>query len=504
MLIENSNHGAPFREDATLGLWPRRTAPIRILPRIRGMRTMIRTTIAGSLLLWLVLHGPDAVLAQGTDAAQAAGPAASVASAQRILTKNPEYVKLLNPPEGDDYLKAYSTGYQEKAAAIEAKLADINDEKLRSQTRIDEWAQVTKKEQTQFKYEADVAFNEARISFSRAHRDAWFEVGRGTYDDSSHSYVVRPVSTAPAEMRFLTAMSPTTLDQIYGAFHLFVAQEIDQKAREFVSKAGPESNCARNSDFCYQFKKDEIEQALRVKRIVVVGEGDLEQRTIGRYLIVDYDTETILYELGGRVPILNAVNWRFSMGKVLPPPVEPEPVVAQEEPATPALAEPESLPKAAIEDPATGSASEVATRPPVASALPAASTAATEPVAKEAVAKVPVATALPVAPPTAAAPDVTPVRVAIASSALAASILTRTPPKYPAEARANQIHGDVVLRAIIDKEGKISEVHALSGDDVLAQAAVDAVRTWTYKPILSEGEPIEVETTITITFSLAE
>jgi protein TonB len=86
----------------------------------------------------------------------------------------------------------------------------------------------------------------------------------------------------------------------------------------------------------------------------------------------------------------------------------------------------------------------------------------------------------------------------------AASIITQTKPVYPPEARASLVQGDVVLRAIIDKEGIISEVHVLSGDDLLAKAAVEAVRQWRYKPMLSNGEPTEVETTITITFSLLE
>jgi protein TonB len=62
----------------------------------------------------------------------------------------------------------------------------------------------------------------------------------------------------------------------------------------------------------------------------------------------------------------------------------------------------------------------------------------------------------------------------------------------------------VLLHAIIDKEGKISQVQVLSGDDLLSPAAVDAVRQWRYKPILVDGEPIEVDTNITITFSLTD
>jgi protein TonB len=84
----------------------------------------------------------------------------------------------------------------------------------------------------------------------------------------------------------------------------------------------------------------------------------------------------------------------------------------------------------------------------------------------------------------------------------AASIVTQAAPAYPPEARAKLIQGEVLLRAIIDKEGKISEVHVLSGDDALAPAAVEAVRQWRYKPMLVDGEAREVDTTITVTFSL--
>ena len=71
-----------------------------------------------------------------------------------------------------------------------------------------------------------------------------------------------------------------------------------------------------------------------------------------------------------------------------------------------------------------------------------------------------------------------------------------------AEARAKLIQGEVLLHAIIDKEGKISEVHILAGDDALAKAAIEAVRQWRYKPMLVDGEAREVDTTITVTFSL--
>src|SRR6267142_4286872 len=110
-LIENSNHGARLCNGANLRPRSPVAATIGLLSRIRGTNTMIRVALAGSLLSGLVLFGAPRVCAQGNNPAQAAAPEASGASERRILTKNAEYLKLLNPPEGQDYLKAYSQGY---------------------------------------------------------------------------------------------------------------------------------------------------------------------------------------------------------------------------------------------------------------------------------------------------------------------------------------------------------------------------------------------------------
>jgi TonB family protein len=370
---------------------------------------------------------------------------------------------LLNPPPGNDFLRAYSEGYQKKAAEIDTKLAGISDENVRNQSRSDEWAKVTRNDHNQFQYEADVALNAARAAFSQAHRDGWFEAGRGTYDESAGAYVVRPVPAAPMDMHFQVAMKPEAIAQISAKFHQIAAAEIDREAREYVAHSGANSSCLRNSDWCYQLKSDEIEQGLRSARIVVVAQGDLEQRKIDRLLVVDYETESILLELDPRVPILNPVSWRFSIGEVPKPIFEPEPVAAQ---------------------------AAISTQP-----------ASTAPVSAESADKEGAAVPAPVEPTAPAAPSA---RVVVPANVTAASIISRTKPEYPPEARANLIHGDVVLRAIIDKEGKISEVHVLSGDDALAKSAVEAVRQWRYKPMLSDGAPAEVETTITVSFSLLE
>jgi protein TonB len=65
-----------------------------------------------------------------------------------------------------------------------------------------------------------------------------------------------------------------------------------------------------------------------------------------------------------------------------------------------------------------------------------------------------------------------------------------------------RIQGAVQLLATISKEGRISNLTVLSGDGVLARAASDAVRQWKYKPYYLNGEPVEIQTQITVNFKL--
>jgi len=85
----------------------------------------------------------------------------------------------------------------------------------------------------------------------------------------------------------------------------------------------------------------------------------------------------------------------------------------------------------------------------------------------------------------------------------AARILKQIPPVYPDEARRQHIEGEVVLHAILTREGTISELRVLKGRCALAGPAINAVRQWQYSPTLLEGNPVEVDTTITVTFALA-
>jgi periplasmic protein TonB len=75
-------------------------------------------------------------------------------------------------------------------------------------------------------------------------------------------------------------------------------------------------------------------------------------------------------------------------------------------------------------------------------------------------------------------------------------------PIYPAEARSMGVQGPVVLQAVIDEVGKVRNLRTISGDTVLARAAMDAVRQWRYRPYQLNGQPVKMPTQITVNFTL--
>jgi len=75
-------------------------------------------------------------------------------------------------------------------------------------------------------------------------------------------------------------------------------------------------------------------------------------------------------------------------------------------------------------------------------------------------------------------------------------------PTYPPLARSARIQGQVVLQAMISKQGAIENLRVLSGHPMLVPAAIDAVRLWRYRPYVLNNEPVEVETQVTVNFSL--
>src|SRR6266705_885078 len=85
-----------------------------------------------------------------------------------------------------------------------------------------------------------------------------------------------------------------------------------------------------------------------------------------------------------------------------------------------------------------------------------------------------------------------------------AKIIERVEPVYPPLARQTRVQGTVRLHAIIAIGGSIEELEVISGHPLLIQPALDAVRRWRYAPTVLNGQPVEVDTTIDVIFSLEE
>ena len=97
----------------------------------------------------------------------------------------------------------------------------------------------------------------------------------------------------------------------------------------------------------------------------------------------------------------------------------------------------------------------------------------------------------------------TPQRIRISQGVTKGLLVHREEPAYPTLARAARVQGDVVLSAVIDVNGQIQNLTLVSGHPMLVPAAIAAVKQWRYKPYLLNGSPVEVETTITVIFSLS-
>ena len=95
-----------------------------------------------------------------------------------------------------------------------------------------------------------------------------------------------------------------------------------------------------------------------------------------------------------------------------------------------------------------------------------------------------------------------PNRVRVGGIVQATKMIKQVTPVYPQIAKTAHIEGTVVLHAIIAKDGTMKELVFVSGPPLLMRAAMDAVRQWVYAPTLLNGEPVEVDTTISVVFTL--
>ena len=96
-----------------------------------------------------------------------------------------------------------------------------------------------------------------------------------------------------------------------------------------------------------------------------------------------------------------------------------------------------------------------------------------------------------------------PKRIRVPATMAEANLVYDVAPKYPPEAGRERIEGIVVLMAVIGKDGTVRDVRVESGLPLLAEAAIEAVKQWRYRPYLLNGEPVEIDSQITINFNLS-
>jgi protein TonB len=106
--------------------------------------------------------------------------------------------------------------------------------------------------------------------------------------------------------------------------------------------------------------------------------------------------------------------------------------------------------------------------------------------------------AAPPPPPPAAAPN----RIKVGGDVQSASLVKQVKPDYPGIAKSARVSGTVTLRAIISRDGSIEKVEYVSGPPLLMASAMSAVREWRYRPTMLNGQPVEVDTTVQVVFSL--
>jgi TonB family protein len=97
---------------------------------------------------------------------------------------------------------------------------------------------------------------------------------------------------------------------------------------------------------------------------------------------------------------------------------------------------------------------------------------------------------------------VPPQRVRISEGVSKSLLVDKVIPLYPEGAKLGRIQGEVILRVLIGTDGKVKDVKVLSGHPWLVSAARDVVPRWRYRPYLLNGQPVEVETQVTVSFTL--
>jgi protein TonB len=102
-----------------------------------------------------------------------------------------------------------------------------------------------------------------------------------------------------------------------------------------------------------------------------------------------------------------------------------------------------------------------------------------------------------------AVPKVQLKRVRVSQGVSQGLLVHKVQPEYPQIAKQAHIQGSVVLHAVIGKDGQVQGLQVVSGHPMLTASAINAVKQWRYKPYMLNGQPTEIDTTITVNFTLA-
>ena len=233
----------------------------------------------------------------------------------KILTKDPEYKVLIKPPEGDEFLKLYSTDYNAKAAEVEASVAKISDKGLQEKARLNGWKNVDK---TKFQQQAVETHATKLREFMAKHRDGWIEVGHCDYDTSTEMFRVYSIPASPFQGtdKFEMHIDIATIDGVYNKFRSLadsrIMDRINQDVVEyFATEDSPVYSREQVTTFLRQQRYKSYESRIRLEQMVLIGRGDLADKNIEHISIVDYPTETVLLDMEPQSFIASKPTWLY-------------------------------------------------------------------------------------------------------------------------------------------------------------------------------------------------
>ena len=288
---------------------------------------LIAVVLLAAIIYAISSRGSDKSAVATTPTGQVAAPVVAPAPPP-ILTKDPEFIKLIHPAQSDDDLLAQSAEFAQKKQEIEAQLAAIHDSDLRTQASEEAWSKVDKAAyiEREKKTIADSFPAAIQQILSRHHAD-WFEVGHVSFPGTS-SFAVTSVEASPVTVLddATVPINVAMLDGVYSKFDSITGPQIEQNVASQVQAkscdqqlknvcqnlGGSSSQCSdpaelENVRSQLQFSCDagpsadelrqKAKQETRASRLVLVGQGDLPSHRIDKLMLVDYDTEAILLEL---------------------------------------------------------------------------------------------------------------------------------------------------------------------------------------------------------------